>query len=121
MATQIYVALLTDTGGFHFSHITPRTFDICRRCTEAGADPQAIARAVFDSSTMARLRLMGAVLHDLEFEAGGRLAVANLSLRVLADTGATQEDSEGLINMPLSVKEIQAVAFFKEVAPAASV
>jgi len=117
MATHIYVAILTDTGGFHFSHITPRTFDICRRCTEAGAQPEAIARAVFDSSTMARLRLMGAVLHDLEFEAGGRVALANLSLRLLEVTGATQEDSEGLINMPLSVKEIQAVAFFKEVAP----
>ncbi len=116
IATHIYVAILTDTGGFHFSHITPRTFEICRRCTEAGAQPQAIARAVYDSSSMARLRLMGAVLHDLEFEADGRVAIANLSLRVLQDTGATHDDSEGLINMPLSVKEIQAVAFCKEIA-----
>ncbi len=51
IATHIYIAILTDTGGFHFSHITPRTFEICRRCTEAGAQPEAIARAVYDSST----------------------------------------------------------------------
>jgi len=117
IATHIYVTILTDTGGFHFSHITPRTFEICRRCTEAGAQPQSIARVIYDSSNMARLRLMGAVLHDLEFEGGGRAALATLTLELLERTGATQEDSEGLINIPLSVKEIQAVAFFKEIAP----
>ena len=117
IATHIYIAILTDTGGFHFSHITPRTFEICRRCTEAGAEPEAIARAVYDSSTMGRLRLMGAVLHNLEFEADGRAAMAALTLRLLQETGATHEDSDGLINIPLTVKDIQAVAFFKEIAP----
>ena len=117
IATHVYIAILTDTGGFHFSHITPHTFEICRRCTEAGAEPEAIARAVYDSSTMARLRLMGAVLHNLDFEANGRAALANLSLRLLEQTGATHEDSDGLINIPLSVKDIQAVAFFKEIEP----
>jgi nanoRNase/pAp phosphatase (c-di-AMP/oligoRNAs hydrolase) len=66
---------------------------------------------------MARLRLMGAVLHNLEFEGGGRAALATLTLELLERTGATQEDSEGLINIPLTVKEIQAVAFLKEIAP----
>ncbi|HEY0284309.1 MAG TPA: bifunctional oligoribonuclease/PAP phosphatase NrnA [Vicinamibacterales bacterium] len=117
IATHIYVAILTDTGGFHFSHITPHTFEICRRCTEAGAKPEAIARAVYDSSTMGRLRLMGAVLHSLEFEAGGRVAIAALTLSLLQETGATPEDSDGLINIPLTVNDILAVAFFKEIAP----
>lgn len=117
IATHIYLAILTDTGGFHFSHITPRTFDICRRCTAAGAEPEAIARAVYDSSTMGRLRLMGAVLHNLEYEGSGRAALAALTLKLLEETGATHDDIDGLINIPLTVKEIQAVAFFKEIAP----
>ena len=108
IATHIYIAILTDTGGFHFSHITPRTFEICRRCTEAGAQPEAIARAIYDSSTMGRLRLMGAVLHNLEFEGGGRAALAHTDARAAAATpAATHEDSDGLINMPLTVKEIR--------------
>jgi phosphoesterase RecJ-like protein len=117
IATHIYIAILTDTGRFHFSHITSRTFEICRRCTEAGAQPEAIARAVYDSSTMGHLRLMGAVLHNLELEGGGRAALAALTLKLLDETGATHEDADGLINIPLSVKDIQAVAFFKEIAP----
>ena len=117
IATHIYIAILTDTGGFHFSHISPRTFEICRRCTEAGAKPEAIARAIYDSSTMGRLRLMGAVLHEPRVRGDGRAALATLTLDMLARTGATHEDSDGLINMPLTVKEIQAVAFFKEIEP----
>ena len=118
IATHLYIAILTDTGGFHFSHITPKTFEIARRCTEAGAQPEAIARAVYDSSTLGRLRLMGAVLHQLELGVDGRLAVAHLSLELLKETGSTLEDSDGLINLPLTVKDITAVAFFKEIAPA---
>jgi phosphoesterase RecJ-like protein len=117
IATHIYLTILTDTGGFHFSHITPRTFEICRRSAEAGADPEVIARAVYDNATMGRLRLMGGVLHNLEFEGGGRVALAHLSLALLQETGATHEESDGLINIPLTVKDIQAVAFFKEVGP----
>ena len=117
MATHVYIAIMTDTGGFHFGHITPYTFEICRRCAEAGAKPEAIARTVYDSSTLGRLRLMGAVLHNLELEAAGRTALVHMSLKMLADCGATQEDSDGLINLPLTVKEIAAVAFFKEISP----
>jgi phosphoesterase RecJ-like protein len=117
MATHVYIALMTDTGGFHFGHITPHSFEIARRCSEAGAQPEAIARAVYDSSTLGRLRLMGAVLHELDLEANGRLALAHMSVKMLAECGATHEDSDGLINMPLTVKEIEAVAFFKEISP----
>ena len=43
---------------------------------------------------------------------------ANLSLALLHEqAGATHEDADGLINIPLTVKDIQAVAFFKEIAP----
>ena len=58
---------------------------------------------------------MGAVLHGLGFEADGRAAL-DADAGMLSRTGATPEDSDGLINMPLTVKEIQAVAFFKEIA-----
>jgi phosphoesterase RecJ-like protein len=117
MTTHVYVAIMTDTGGFHFGPITAHTFEICRRCAEAGAQPAAIARAVYDSSTLGRLRLMGAVLHGLELEANGRLGLVHMTLKMLADCGATHEDSDGLINLPLTVKEIEAVAFFKEISP----
>jgi bifunctional oligoribonuclease and PAP phosphatase NrnA len=118
IATHVYIAILTDTGGFHFGNVTPRTFEICRRCADAGANPAAIARAIYDSSTLGRLRLMGGLLHSLELESGGRIALAHMSLQLLEETGSTQDDSEGLINLPLTVKVIEAAALFKEIEPA---
>ncbi|MDE3156184.1 MAG: bifunctional oligoribonuclease/PAP phosphatase NrnA [Acidobacteriota bacterium] len=115
IATPIYVAILTDTGSFHFSHLSPRTFDICRQALEAGVDPVRVARQVYDSNTMGRLRLLGAVLNDMEVAVDGRLAVLYMDPALMAKTGATTDDAEGLINQPLTVRDIVAVAFIKQV------
>jgi bifunctional oligoribonuclease and PAP phosphatase NrnA len=114
IATSLYVAVLTDTGSFHHSGISPKTFDICRRFLEAGVDPVAIARQVYDSSTVGRIRLWGAVLASMEVDASNRLAIIHLDRAAAAKAGTTFDDTEGLINVPLTVPEIQAVVFFKE-------
>jgi phosphoesterase RecJ-like protein len=114
MATHIYMAILTDTGSFHHSSVSPRTFDICGRTLEAGADPVAIARTVFDTNNIGRLRLFGAVLGSIEVDRSGRLATVYLDREIAQKAGGTYEDTEGLINLPLTVREIQAVVFFKE-------
>ena len=114
IATHLYLGILTDTGSFHFSHITPRTFEIARRSVEAGADPQWIARTHYDSSTLGRVKIFGAVLNGMELDPSGRVAVLTITDAIAAAAGATYDDTEGLINFPLTVKDIQAVAFFKE-------
>jgi phosphoesterase RecJ-like protein len=117
IAVHVYVAILTDTGSFHYSNITPRTFEISRLCVEAGVDPSAVARSVFDNNSLGRLKLFGAVLSRMQLDASGRLAMMYVDQRLAAECGGTYEDTEGLINLPLTVKEIQAVVFFKELGP----
>jgi len=114
IATHVYVAILTDTGSFHYSHITPRTFEICRLCMEAGVSPPAVARAVFDSNSLGRLKLFGAVLNRMQLDSTGRIATLCVGDALLRETGGTYEDTDGLINLPLTVKDILAVVFFKE-------
>ena len=113
IATHIYVAILTDTGAFHHSNITPRTFDICRQTVEAGVNPAAMARRVFDSNSFGKLKLIGALLDEMDLVDSGRLAVLYLNDEILNATGTTYNDTEGLINLPLTAREIQAVVFFK--------
>jgi phosphoesterase RecJ-like protein len=113
IATHIYLAILTDTGSFHHSHITARTFEICRRTVEAGVEPAAMARSVFDSNSFGKLKLIGALLDSMQLEAGGRVAVLYLDDEMLKSAGSTANDTEGLINLPLTAREIQAVVFFK--------
>jgi phosphoesterase RecJ-like protein len=114
VATHVYLGVLTDTGSFHFSHLTPRTFEIAKRCVEAGADPQWIARTHYDSSTLGRVKIFGAVLNGMQLDRSGRVALLSITQELARAAGATYDDTEGLINFPLTVKDIEAVAFFKE-------
>jgi len=114
IATHVYIAILTDTGSFHYSSISPRTFDICRQCMEAGINPPAIAGAIYDSNNLGRLKLFGAVMSKMELDSSGRVATVYVDQALARDCGGTYEDTEGIVNLPLTVKEIEAVAFFKE-------
>jgi bifunctional oligoribonuclease and PAP phosphatase NrnA len=116
IATHVYLAILTDTGSFHFSHITPRTFEIAARCVAAGADPEWIARTHYDSCRLARVRLFGTVLSGMTVDPTGRIAVLAITPAMAAAAGGSYDDTEGLINFPLSVQEVEAVAFLKETA-----
>jgi phosphoesterase RecJ-like protein len=115
IAVHLYVAILTDTGSFHHSNITPRTFEICKQCVEAGVNPSAVARSVFDSNNLGRLKLMGAILSRMHIDSSGRLATVSVDEELVTSCNGTYEDTEGLINLPLTVREIQAVVFFKQV------
>src|SRR5215471_14151919 len=78
IGTHIYLAILTDTGSFHYSSISPRTFEICRRTLEAGVDPVSVSRQVYDSNNLGRLRLIGMVLTSMEIDSTGRVATLYL-------------------------------------------
>jgi bifunctional oligoribonuclease and PAP phosphatase NrnA len=114
IATHIYLAILTDTGSFHYSNITPGTFEMCRDAIAAGVNPVRVARNVYDSNNMGRLKLFGAVLSAMQIDPSGRIAIVYLDHEMARAAGGTYEDTEGLINLPLTVKEIQAVVFFKQ-------
>ena len=113
IAIHTYLAILTDTGSFHHGPISVRTFEIARRCAEAGLDAARMAQDVFDSSSVGKLKLIGTILDRMELEAGGRVAVLRLNEELLASAGASREDTEGLINMPLTAADVQAVIMFK--------
>jgi phosphoesterase RecJ-like protein len=114
IAAHVYLAILTDTGSFHYSSISPRTFEICRETLLAGVDPVRVARNVYDSNNMGRLKLFGAVLSAMQLDPTGRVAIVYLDHEMARAAGGTYEDTEGLINLPLTVKEIRAVVFFKQ-------
>jgi len=113
IATHVYLAILTDTGSFRHAGITARTFDICRRAVEAGVDPAEMANLVFDSASVGRLRLLGRLLETMAIEADGRLAVLAYDDDLLEALGASPDDTEGLINVPLSARTIEAVALLR--------
>jgi phosphoesterase RecJ-like protein len=76
-----------------------------------------MARRVFDSNSFGKLKLIGALLDNMKLEDEGRLAVLCLTQGMLDTSDSTLNDTEGIINLPLTAREIQAVVFFKALEP----
>src|SRR5262245_27423721 len=113
IATHLYLGIATDTGGFRHGPISPRTFEICRRVAETGVDTSRLSRQIFDSFGIGRVKLMGRMLSHMELRHHSRLAVLEFDDALLAECGATVDDTEGLVNLPLGANEVTAVALFK--------
>jgi len=117
IATNLYVAILTDTGSFQFSNTTANTFRVARELVLAGANPAEIAQAVFMSHRQSKLRLMARVLDTLEVHSSQKIAWILLTQDMLRETGANSTETEGLVNYPLSLESVQVAAFFREEGP----
>ena len=117
IASCVYAALLTDTGSFHFSNTTERTFKIASELVRHGAQPAKLSQAIFYSYPYAKVQLVGRVLSTLERDPSGRIAWIKMTKDAMDETGATEDDSDGIINYPLTVGDVEAVAFFRELDP----
>ncbi len=114
-ATCAYVALATDTGGFRFSNTSARSHRIAARLVDAGIDVRNISSRVFDAMSMAKFRLMMRVLEKVHFCYDGHVAVVELTEQDLRDTGAEEEDTDGLINLARNVEGVEVAILFREV------
>jgi phosphoesterase RecJ-like protein len=114
IAVNLYVAILTDTGSFQFSNTNAETFAVARELASAGADPGQIAQEVMMSQSESKLRLLARLLATLDFDPSRRVAWICLDQKMLEETGASSEDTEGVVNYPLSVDGVLLCAFFRE-------
>src|SRR5262245_40711529 len=114
IAECIYTALLTDTGSFHFSNTTERTLKIASELVRLGVEPARISQALFYSSSFSKVRLLGLVLSNIQRDESGKIAWVTMDRAMMYEADACEEDSDGIANHALSIGEVEAVAFFKE-------
>jgi phosphoesterase RecJ-like protein len=112
IATCLYTALMTDTGSFMFQGTNERTFALARELVLAGADPSHCARSIYFAHSIAKMRLLGEALRNLNTE--GHVGWTWVTLEQMERCGAKEEDCEGLVNYVLSIGEIEVAAFFRE-------
>lgn len=117
IAECVYTALLTDTGSFHYSNTTERTFKIASELVRTGVRPAKTSEAIFGSYHWSKIPLLSQVLATAKRDETGRVATMRQTLDMQAQTQASDEDADGFVNYPLAVSEIEVVALFKESAP----
>ncbi|GMV23753.1 MAG: DHH family phosphoesterase [Acidimicrobiia bacterium] len=114
IAAHLYLAIATDTGGFRHGPMSERTFATCARVAATGLSTAQLSRDIFDSFSIGRIRLTGALLNAMTLHHDQRLAVLYYDDEVLAANGATSDDTDGLVNLPLGAKEVLAVALVRK-------
>jgi bifunctional oligoribonuclease and PAP phosphatase NrnA len=97
-AQALYVGIATDTGQFRFPSTTPDTFEIARRLCECGAQPAVAAYELYECESFSKIKLLQNFLDSLTLEFGGRVCVGLIENGVYEATGATIDDSEGLVD-----------------------
>lgn len=108
IASCLYAGLMTDTGGFRHNNTHHREFLIASKLVAMGASPHDIAKEVYDTNTIERLRLTGFVLSQkLNVLPEYRTAYMILSQDELRQFGAQTGDTEGLVNYGLSIKGVK--------------
>jgi phosphoesterase RecJ-like protein len=113
IGAALYAGILTDTGSFRHANITARTFAACRNVAACGVDVAGLAAAIYQSSSLGKLRLTGRLLQDMQLEADGRVALLRVDDTLLRDTDCPSDDMEGVINLPLAARDVEAVIMIK--------
>jgi phosphoesterase RecJ-like protein len=115
-AQALYVALLTDTGGFRFSNTRPRTLRIAADLLEIGVDPEQIYLEVYARAPEGRPRLFAEALQTLVVEPECGLAWVTVPPGSIERHGVSSDDLDGVVEFPRSIEGVRMALLFREIA-----
>jgi len=115
MATSLFAAILTDTGGFRYRNTKKDTLVASGHLIEKGADPQWISENIYESNPPSKIRLLTRVLDTLTFDWSKKVGYMVVSRKTLEDAGALMEHTEGFVDIPRSIQGIEVSILFNEV------
>ena len=115
IGTPIYLGIMTDTGSFRFSSVSSRTHEIIAKLIDAGVDHTAIHQDTFDNNRLDKLKLRGHIIAErLEILAEYKVAIISVTEDILESFNYIKGDTEGLVNLALSIEGVEVAAFFTE-------
>jgi bifunctional oligoribonuclease and PAP phosphatase NrnA len=115
-ARALYVAILTDTGGFRFSNTRPRTLRVAADLLETGVDPEQIYLEVYARAPEGRPRLLAEALQTLVVERDYGLAWVTVPPGAIERHGVSSDDLDGVVEFPRSIEGVRMALLFREIA-----
>ncbi len=114
-AECLFAGIITDTGSFSYSNNNPRTYEIASRLVALGVDATMVNQAVYNTYSEHRLRLLGYCLGEkMKVFPRHHAAYISLTAEELKRFKHTEGDTEGVVNYPLTIKNINLSAIFIE-------
>ena len=112
-ALALMTGMTTDTNNF-MNSTYPSTLRMASSLLEAGVDRDFIIQKVYNSFKEERIRLQGHILKDLMTITQDRVAYMILDKKTMARYNVEEGDTEGFVNIPLSIDKVVMSVFAKE-------
>ena len=106
IADCIFTGITTDTGCFRYTNTTAQSFRTAAEMVDYGAHSTEINRVMFDTKSRARLEIERMVLDSMEFFALGRCALICITRKMIDESGAENDELEGLASLPRQVEGV---------------
>ena len=115
IATCIYTGMMTDTGNFSFNSNYPEMYQIVGDLVALGVNKDEIYNRVFNAYSADRMRLMGYCLYSkMRIFPEHHTALIYLSRKELYRFNFQSGDAEGIVNLPLQIKDVYYSCFMRE-------
>ena len=117
IASALYTGLTTDTGCFRYSNVTPQSHLLAARLIETGIDSFSINKKMFETKSVAKIKLEQMVMDTLEYHYGNKVAIIEISLPMLEATHVPEEDLEGIASIPRQIEGVEVGITLKQKEP----
>ncbi|MCF8067165.1 MAG: bifunctional oligoribonuclease/PAP phosphatase NrnA [Desulfobacterales bacterium] len=114
MAASIYTGIMTDTSSFRFSNTNQAAFSICEEMIALGVKPNDIAKRVYGTYSLGRIKLLNLALDSIEISANGKLSMMTLTREMMDETETSSEDTDGLINYARNIEGVEVAVLIQE-------
>ena len=114
MGTCILTGIITDTGGFQYSSVTPETFEFAAELLKRGVNVSDIYKRVMDTKSRANFELRKRTLDRMEFFEDGKIAFTYITMKDLEETNAEPGDHEGIVNEGRAIEGVEVSIFLRE-------
>ncbi|MFZ5989831.1 MAG: DHH family phosphoesterase [Bacillota bacterium] len=114
IATCLYVAIATDTGGFRYSNTTSVTHQITADLINNGVDVADISQLVFETTSLSKVKLMGVAVDSLKILENGKVAFINVTDDMIKNAGAREEDCDGLVNIGRNISGVEVAILIRQ-------
>ncbi|HVM32317.1 MAG TPA: bifunctional oligoribonuclease/PAP phosphatase NrnA [bacterium] len=114
IAESVYTSLVTDTGGFRYRNTTPKVLRLAAELVEAGAEAQKVCDRIFAGVTPEAMDLTRISLGHTRFFDRGAIGTMTLTQADLKKSGATDDDTENLINFVRKINTVKIAVFLKQ-------
>ncbi len=115
MADALYTAVSTDTGCFRYANTNAHSFLTAAACAQAGADLAGINLVMFDTNSLAKLRIQGWMIRNARFFCGGKAVVCAIPLSVEQEIGVTEDDMDNISGYPRNIEGVKIAATLREI------